>query len=181
MTAIGINNEVGDKNALFVVGNGEFSETYPNSGFIDFDETHKKGKSSNAFKVNKDGSVYISEDAHISGSAHISGNAHISKDLYVNGENVINKINNIASNGGNGTVTSITAGEGLDGGIITSSGTISLSQATKESLENADSAKADIEKLPNNYVQLIGNMPIYISVGSQTPTQGVNGAVVIHF
>lgn len=39
-----------------------------------------------------------------------------------------------------GTVTSITAGDGLDGGTITESGTISLSEATKASLAKADTA-----------------------------------------
>lgn len=39
-----------------------------------------------------------------------------------------------------GTVTSITAGEGLDGGTITESGTIGLNAATKASLGKADTA-----------------------------------------
>ena len=45
-----------------------------------------------------------------------------------------------------GTVVSITAGDGLDGGIITETGTIALNKATKDSLALADSAlqKADI-------------------------------------
>lgn len=39
-----------------------------------------------------------------------------------------------------GTVTSVTAGEGLAGGTITETGTISLSEATRASLAKADSA-----------------------------------------
>lgn len=42
-----------------------------------------------------------------------------------------------------GTVTSITAGDGLDGGTITESGTIALSAATKASLAKADTALQD--------------------------------------
>lgn len=110
MTAIGINNKIDDPDALFVVGNGNFEETSPNSGLIDFNQTHTDEKRSNAFKVKKNGDTYI------------SGN------LYVNG--------NVPS----GTISSIIAGDGLEGGIITHSGIISLSQATKDSLKKADTA-----------------------------------------
>lgn len=48
-----------------------------------------------------------------------------------------------------GTVTSITTGDGLDGGVITESGTIALNAATKASLALADSAiqQSDIDAL----------------------------------
>lgn len=51
-----------------------------------------------------------------------------------------------------GTVTSITAGDGLDGGEITESGTIALNAATKASLALADSAiqQSDIDALELN-------------------------------
>ena len=53
-----------------------------------------------------------------------------------------------------GTVTSVVAGEGLDGGTITETGTIALNAATKASLAKADTAlqAADIVEL-NNGVQ----------------------------
>jgi hypothetical protein len=147
MTAIGINNKP-EENVLFVVGNGNFYETSPNAGYIDFGRTHAEGESSNAFMVKKDGSAYISKDAHISGSAHIN------RDLYVNGENIVDKINNIASSGGNGTVTSITAGDGLTGGIKKGevTGTISLSETTKASLKNADSAIQTVTSQSDDYI-----------------------------
>ena len=48
--------------------------------------------------------------------------------------------NGTVQSGGSGTVTSITAGTGLSGGTITSSGTIALSQETQTAIANGVTA-----------------------------------------
>lgn len=73
-----------------------------------------------------------------------------------------------------GTVTSVVAGEGLDGGTITESGTIALNAATKASLAKADTAlqAADIANLATK-----GEVEAAQSAAEGKVTELANGAV----